>query len=458
MIHSLLHLLQSHGERPFLALESTVISYASFVAAVQELSAHLDATLGSLAPHSVCVVRTANNALSLQLITALLEQRTSVVLANTRWPEETLAAVIDATEATHFFDSTTDSLEAKCLRSVSSLGPALGDTATIVVATSGTTATPKLAVLPLEALYWNAEGANRHIPLAQGDCWSLSLPLFHVGGLGIFFRTVLAGSAIALTQPHAPLPTRCALPITHLSLVPTQLYRLLMKDDTPALKQLSAVLLGGAPLPAALINRALARGIPLFTTYGLTEMGSQVTCQRAQQTDDDVVAPVGTALPHRELSISDSGEILVRGKSLFAGYIVANTIEPHRDDAGWFHTRDVGRLTSAGDLLVVGRADAQFISGGENIHPEMIEAALTSLPYIEAACVVPCADEEFGQRPYAFVVTPTGEVNEEEIRAALRHALPSFALPKRIVAAPSEMMTASGKLSKGVALNAVKAL
>jgi O-succinylbenzoic acid--CoA ligase len=231
-----------------------------------------------------------------------------------------------------------------------------------------------------------------------------------------------------------------------------------MKDDNPGLKQLSAVLLGGAPLPAALINRALARDIPLFTTYGLTEMGSQVTCRRAQLTDDELVASAGTTLPHRELSISDAGEILVRGKTLFAGYIVANTIEPHRDDDGWFHTRDLGRLTTAGELLVVGRTDAQFISGGENIHPEIIEAALASLPYIEAACVVSVADEEFGQRPYAFVVTANGDVNTEEILVALRQALPSFALPKYIVAAPPEMITASGKLNRGFALKMVKAL
>jgi O-succinylbenzoic acid--CoA ligase len=282
------------------------------------------------------------------------------------------------------------------------------------------------------------------------------LPLFHAGGLGIFFRSICAGSAVAIALPHSPLPPTCAVPVTHVSLVPTQLYRLLKGNERNSLQNLSAILVGGAPLPATLIEQALAQKLPLFTTYGLTEMASQVTCQQAQLAGEEATAPVGKVLPYRELTLSDSGEILVRGETLFTGYLVGETVVPPCDNAGWFHTGDLGRFTSDGDLVVVGRQDAQFISGGENIHPEMIEAAISSLPGVVAACVVPISDNEFGQRPYAFILTENGEINEHELLTALRQKIPFFALPKQISAAPSKMVTATGKLSKAVALSILR--
>jgi O-succinylbenzoic acid--CoA ligase len=150
--------------------------------------------------------------------------------------------------------------------------------------------------------------------------------------------------------------------------------------------------------------------------------------------------------------VSGEGEVLVRGSTLFAGYVGDEGIEPSIDEQGWFHTRDQGSVGPCGELFVVGRADSQFISGGENIHPEMIEIALTSIAPIVAACVVPTPDEEFGSRPVAFVVCDGGELNQSNIKERLRSLLPSYAIPVEIHVAPHEMVSSSGKIQRRVAL------
>ncbi|MEA3366360.1 MAG: AMP-binding protein, partial [Candidatus Hydrogenedentes bacterium] len=148
-----------------------------------------------------------------------------------------------------------------------------------ILATSGTTAEPKMAVHSLDNHIANAETSNKNISLRPGDRWLLSLPLYHVAGLGIIFRCVVAGAAVALAERGEALEGSIArLKVTHVSLVATQLERLLTTPDgRETLSRLKAVLLGGSAIPQNLIERAVGLGVPLHTTYGLTETASQVT-------------------------------------------------------------------------------------------------------------------------------------------------------------------------------------
>jgi o-succinylbenzoate---CoA ligase len=303
-----------------------------------------------------------------------------------------------------------------------------------IVFTSGSTGTPKAALHTFGNHYYNALGSNANIMLRPGDRWLHSLPLYHVGGISILFRCLLAGATIALPRQETPIGESVAdLGATHVSLVSTQLLRLLREDTE--LAGLKAVLMGGGPVSASLVDEALSRGLPIHTSYGLTEMASQVTTTPPHASPDELHTS-GQVLRGREVSISEEGEILVRGETLFAGYVEGGKLDLSLDTDGWFHTGDLGELDENGCLRVLGRKDNLFVSGGENIQPEEIEEALSALPGVEAAVVVPVDDTEYGQRPVAFVRMEDGST--VDLAPELEKVLPRFKIPVAFYAWPEE--------------------
>lgn len=299
-----------------------------------------------------------------------------------------------------------------------------GRPATIVF-TSGSTGTPKAALHTFGNHYHNALGSNANIVLRPGDRWLHSLPLYHVGGISILFRCLLAGATISLPEQGTPIGESISgLGATHVSLVSTQLLRLLREDTE--LAGLKAVLMGGGPVSASLVEEALSCGLPVHTSYGLTEMASQVTTT-PPGAPPEALRTAGLVLPGREVSVSAEGEILVRGDTLFAGYVEDEDLDLPVDAAGWFHTGDTGEMDEEGYLRVTGRRDNLFVSGGENIQPEEIEEALSSLPGVDEAVVVPVDDAEFGQRPVAFVRTEGGST--VDLAPGLEKVLPRFKIP-----------------------------
>ncbi len=299
-----------------------------------------------------------------------------------------------------------------------------------IIFTSGTSARPKAVVHSLGNHHYSALGSNRNIPVQPGDRWLLSLPLYHVGGLGILFRTLLGGGAVVIPGEKESIAESIEKhDVTHLSLVSTQLYRLLNDGLTlQRIKRLKAVLVGGSAVPTSLIARAHEAGLPLYTTYGLTEMASQVTTTAPQEPSDRLLTS-GKVLDYRSLNVSD-GEILVKGETLFKGYVQGRTTTLPVDDEGWFRTGDLGRLDSDGYLKFLGRKDNMFVSGGENIHPEEIEGVLSLFDEISEAIVVPIEDKEFGFRPVAFIRTRNGtQIDERDVVSRLEHSVPRFKIP-----------------------------
>ena len=145
-------------------------------------------------------------------------------------------------------------------------------------------------------------------------------------------------------------------------------------------------------------------------------------------------------LAHRSLAISKDGEILVGGRTLARGYVTGRGLRPLTDAEGWFHSGDLGELDGTGRLRVAGRRDNMFISGGENIHPEAIEAALNGLPGVARSVVVAVPDAEFGRRPVAFVQMLDGTPPDgADIHARLAGAghLARFMWPARVLPWPS---------------------
>jgi O-succinylbenzoic acid--CoA ligase len=195
--------------------------------------------------------------------------------------------------------------------------------------------------------------------------------------------------------------------------------------------------LGGGPTPGYLLEESLARKLPIHTSYGLTEMASQVTATPPGASREELRTS-GRPLPHREVSVSDDGEILVKGETLFAGYVEGEAIDRSIDTDGWFHTKDQGELDAEGYLRVRGRKDNLFISGGENVQSEEIEEALCLLEGVEEAVVVPVPDAEFGTRPAAFVRTTGGVEEPENLARALEPVLARFKIPVAFYQWPKE--------------------
>ena len=328
--------------------------------------------------------------------------------------------------------------------------------------TSGSTGTPKIAVHTLGNHVYSARGSAENIPLLVGDQWLASLPLYHVGGLAILFRCAVAGATVAV--PAEGMSVRDAIHVlrpTHVSLVATQLKQLLdaaereARDGVPdqtvgqaVSSSLKALLLGGSAIPPGLLDAACKRNWPVHTSYGSTEMASQVTAT-PPNASRGMLKSSGRCLPHRTFSIrapnghevktGEAGEICVGGKTLFAGYVanegadeVLNKPLTANED---FRTGDLGWIDRKGCLHVRGRADRLIISGGENIQPEEVEAAIEQCDGVVRAAVVGIPDDKFGQRPVAFV---EWKAEPRDLDTDLRKKLAGYKLPKAVYQMPDD--------------------
>jgi O-succinylbenzoic acid--CoA ligase len=306
------------------------------------------------------------------------------------------------------------------------------------VFTSGSSGIPKAVLHSAGNHRASALGANAALPLGHGDRWILSLPLFHVGGLSVLWRCLLSGAAIALPEPGTALAENLGqLGITHLSVVPVQLRRLL--DEGVAPGRLRAVVSGGDGTPRGLLAEAAAHAWPVHTTYGSTEAAAMVTLSPAA-CPGTIPQDSGRLLPRRQLRIGPGGEIELAGPTLGLGYLQEGLLRPLKRPDGWYGTGDLGHLGSDGGLHVTGRLDRMFISGGENLHPEAIEQALADLPGVAQASVVVVPDATYGQRPIAFLrhAVPVGTDLTRLTREALAEAgtLPRIAWPDRVLPMP----------------------
>jgi o-succinylbenzoate---CoA ligase len=297
-----------------------------------------------------------------------------------------------------------------------------------VMHTSGTTAGSKPVVLSRGNFLASALGSAVALGLDQDERWLCPMPLTHVGGLSIPIRSAIYGTTAVL---HGRFDTEAVLNelmdparrITLVSLVPTMLARLLDAglEHPPTLRW---ALLGGGPIAPALLERAADAGVPAAPTYGMTEACSQI-------------ATFGWPLAGVEI-ITSSDEVLVRGAIVSAGELA---------DDGWLHTGDLGRFDERGRLEIIGRKADTIVTGGENVAPAEVEAALLEHPAVADAAVHPRADLEWGEAVVATVVLRDGvSVAPEELRAHCAARLAGFKVPKTVQFADQLPRTASGKL------------
>jgi O-succinylbenzoic acid--CoA ligase len=302
----------------------------------------------------------------------------------------------------------------------------LENTVAAVMHTSGTTSAPK----PVELTYgnWQASALSSAVALGldPAERWLCPMPLTHVGGLSILIRSTIYATTAVL---HGRFDTEAVLNdlmdaargITMISLVPTMLARLLDAglDRPPTLRW---ALLGGAPIPPPLLERAAAVGVPVAPTYGMTEGCSQLFT-------------FGHPLPGIDF-VTETGEILVRGPMIAPASV---------DEHGWLHTGDLGRTDERGRLEIVGRKSETIITGGENVAPQEVEAALLEHSAVADVAVLGREDPEWGQALVALVV-PRDGADAEELRAHCRDRLAGFKVPKAVEFVDSLPRTTSGKL------------
>lgn len=273
------------------------------------------------------------------------------------------------------------------------------------VFTSGSSGQAKAVLHSVANHYFSALGSQQVIPLHRQHTWLLSLPLHHIAGIALVMRTLLAGSTLAISE--WPLATALSRhQVTHASLVPTQVYRLLAKlNPSSALAPLALqhVLIGGAALPQALQQALKQQTFNSYVSYGLTEMSSQVATLaiKSLNTSQGSSPLQYQLLPYRQMKTAKA-ELLLRGQTLCLGYLRADGVQKCTDDAGWFHSKDLGEVSGA-LVKVYGRKDNMFIAGGENVQPEDIEQCLLNHPEVQQVVVVAVNDLEFGQVPCAFI-------------------------------------------------------
>lgn len=284
-----------------------------------------------------------------------------------------------------------------------------------IVFTSGSTGPPK-AVAHTDAQHLaSADGLLQEFCFESGDTWLLSLPMYHVSGLAIVWRWLAVGACLKIGAGKDLFSDIEGA--THASLVATQLHRLLKTEQPLSLKR---VLLGGSHIPLSYAQQANARGIETWVGYGMTEAASTVTAKRV-----DGHNSVGFVLPRRALKLKGN-QILIGGETLATGYFYRGKLTPIVQN-GWFNSKDLGKWQE-GELSILGRLDNLFISGGENIHCEEIEAALMLHPAIRNAIVIPVTDEEYGARPVAVVMCDT-EISAAEYRHFLQGKLEKYKWP-----------------------------
>lgn len=329
------------------------------------------------------------------------------------------------------------------------------DDTLLVMFTSGTTGDPDAVVLTLGNVLASATASAFRLGVTPSDCWHVTLPMAHMGGLAPVYRSVLYGTALSVQRRFEPAATLEALrtaDATCLSLVPTMLERLLDAGPVPDLR---FVLLGGAPCPPDLLDRALDRDVPVAPTYGMTETASQVATARP----DEVAATpdaVGHPLMFAELAVVDPdgtpcetgemGELVVRGAMVTPGYLDADRTEASFCVHG-LRTGDRGYRDDAGRVYVEGRIDDTIVTGGENVDPAEVAATLESHPAVAACAVVGLSDDEWGERVAALVVSD-GDVAAEDLRQHCRDRLAPFKHPRTIAFADALPRTPSGTVDR----------
>jgi fatty-acyl-CoA synthase len=345
------------------------------------------------------------------------------------------------------------------------------DDGLLLVYTSGTTGTPKGALLTHANCFWTNVSFDRVAGVGGEDTVLQVLPQFHVGGWNV--QPLLAwwkGATVVLEPTFEPgravrliqekrVTTMMGVPATYLFMAQEPGFA------AADLWSLRRAVVGGAPMPEALLETWLERGVAIVQGYGLTEAAPNVLCLPPE----DAARKRGFAgrpYPHVDVALRDpetgqhldgpaQGELVVRGPNVFAGYWRNPEATAAAFADGWLLTGDVAERDAEGDYRIVGRTKDMVISGGENVYPAEIENVLHEHPAVVEAAVVGVPDERWGEVCAAFVVL-RAETGEEELLEHCRARLARYKVPKTVRVVPALPRNAMNKVVKAELLELVQ--
>ena len=342
---------------------------------------------------------------------------------------------------------------------------ARNDDPLLLVYTSGTTGKPKGALLSHANCFWTNLSFDRTTSLRDGDVVLQVLPQFHVGGWNVQPLLAWWKGATVVLEPAFDAARALDLiaehGVTTMMGVPAT-YLFLAQEPGFAVADLSSLRLavvGGAPMPEALLETWIARGIEIVQGYGLTEAAPNVLCLPPEEATRKL-GFAGKPYPHVDVALRDAdsgalvegtgtGELVVRGPNVFAGYWRnAEATEAAFAD-GWLLTGDVAERDAEGFYRIAGRIKDMVISGGENVYPAEIEDVLHAHPAVLEAAVVGVPDERWGEACAAFVVLREGSnVGTEELQRLCRDQLARFKVPKTFAFVDALPRSSMGKVLK----------
>ena len=334
--------------------------------------------------------------------------------------------------------------------------------------TSGTTANPKIVPLKRRQMISAARASASHCKPGEGDYWMQVLPMHHIGGLSIVYRSLLYGSALYLMPKFdageiAQLLDGAKKSIKIASLVPTMLHRMLQSSLEHLPGQFHHFLLGGGPVPAALAKEIQQGKWPVRASYGMTETSAQIASidlnSFLEDPRVDTAIPSGRLFPPNEIEIRNkrgeplpamtSGTIWLKGPQVFDGYLNRSSDYQPFDDRGFFNTGDFGYLDAEDRLFVETRREDLILTGGENVVPETVEKALFQLEEIKDAAVLGLPDEEWGEVvTAALVLQKDQKPSLATIRSRLAGQLAPHQLPRKVVLVSEIPKTGSGKVRR----------
>ncbi len=342
--------------------------------------------------------------------------------------------------------------------------PVNADSAHIIMYTAGTTGSPKGAILSQGASFWNAINLTLALDFTSKDRDVVALPMFHIGGLGLFTLPMLyVGATVIIQRVFDAAVTLRLLTEEKASLffgVPAIFLFLIQHSDfsSGVFQDVRLVMSGGAPLPVSLVQRYQEAGIVLQQGFGMSEAAPSISTL-SKELAVQKAGSIGRAVFHLDVAVVDEasqevprgqvGELVMRGPNVMQGYWNRPEATAEALKGGWFHSGDMARMDEDGDLYIVDRKKDMYISGGENVYPAEVEQLLYELPQIAEAAVVGVKDERWGESGRAVVVLKPGEMlSNQEILDFLKPRLAKYKAPKEVVFLKQLPRNAAGKVLK----------
>lgn len=453
----------NHGQNLALKTDQASITYQQLDNQLVELQKQLSQQIDELNDQYIRLVCIASNQVTLVLLQLLcirlgwlfcplnprfthieIEQRLDILNSQFCWAADTKHQQYNTLD----LDLTTLSTSPKNDTSPLLIAPLQPCN---IIFTSGSSGFPKAIIHHYKNHFYSALGSQSLIPLMPTDHNLLTLPLFHIGGYATVVRSVIAGACIHLSEQSLSFELLQQRKITHLSLVSTQLIRLL---EVPLFTHqhcpIKHILLGGSAFSESLLSTLSQRSFHYHVSYGCTEMSSQVATS--------VNSTALTVLPYRDLKIEKS-VIYLRGETRFMGYFQNKKIMLI-DEKKWINIGDTGQFINS-HLHIIGRKDRQFIRGGENIIPEEIERVCLQYTDVEKVYILPVKDTEYGNKIAIFIAFTNFDKNNfqqqcEQLKQRLSNQLTRYKQPTHYLIWPNTENKLSLKVPRQQFIDSLK--